>query len=101
MRSVAFVFTAAGNLSWAPEGDVTLNAAYMNGTGGDAAISTDPSADIGLMFGGNAVFDQLIALFVQPQDGFRQLSWPVQKGESVFVSADAGCLVVIDYTPAE
>jgi len=103
VRDISFSFQGSGGaLSWTPETDVVLTRACIEPFAGavDAAISTDPSVDVNNLLSGLVVYNQLIALFTTTQQVgfcFRDFSYPVRLGESVFVTTDSPCTVVVSY----
>ena len=75
-----------------------LKGATLDSSSTDVCISTDPTLDAAAMQSVSLVFTQLIAYFFSgTQPAPRVFDFPLQKGESVYFSADASCVVTLFY----
>jgi len=93
--------TTPDTLAWEAPADIVLVRAYAKLRGAFLVISLNPTIaqpDI-LGVADDTIFSDLIAVFFTNTEDeyFRQLSYPVGKGETVYFTTDTGCFVTVDY----
>jgi len=87
-----------GLTTWTPTEDCVVSAVRLGASAAvDVVVSTDPGADINFLLTGPAVYRDFIAFFSSAQPEMRACGWPLGAGETVYFSADAAAVIVLEF----